>query len=76
MASGNTCELADPRLTRWTCLEISSDNLTGRDLRHALGERVYMQRVGHAESGHWLDRSLWQQEPAPLEAQADQSSAD
>ena len=76
MASGNTCELADPRLTRWTCLEISSDNLTGRDLRHAVGERVYMQRVGHAESGHWLDRSLWQQEPAPLEAQADQSSAD
>ncbi len=66
MASGNTCELADPRLTRWTCQEISSDNFTGRDLRHAIGERVYMQRVGQAESGHWLDRTLWRQEPAPV----------
>jgi len=75
MASGNTCELADPRLTRWTCQEISSDNLTGRDLRHASGERVYMQKVGVNESGHWLDRTLWRQEPAPLEAEAEQGAA-
>jgi protein gp37 len=74
MASGNTCELADPRLTRWTCQEISSDNLTGRDLRHASGERVYMQRVGQVDSGHWLDRTQWRQEPAPLDEQAEAGS--
>lgn len=75
LPNGITCEQADPRLIRWTCQTLSSDNLSGRDLRHATGERVHMQRVGKESSGQWLDHALWQQELHPHDHAGEQGAA-